>query len=313
MYEMTQKMASGADIEYCRLHKLYSAHGSRSPAVFLHGWPDSPEMFKAYVTPEERAKPWLSGRDIYTIAFPNRRTNPVIPPLRVLLQGQLLHGGGLQREINALLDAISNESPTMKIVLIAHDWGATCAWSWIRQRRQQSKSSNVNIPVEAFVSLSVGSSFRYDVLEHGLNALQWGYSAVLALGYYVPHRLVGRLIGTMVRDGAGHQAEDIDQVFQDNWHYFYGPGELVVLPLKLIGFRYSPGFTDFSFPVLYIRSPQDRIATTAAFEAHLRERGDCVTVILADNTTHWFPEQQPQLVLEYIRNFRPMLETRTSS
>lgn len=299
-------MASPA-VEYCRLHKLHSAGGSRSPVVFLHGWPDSPEMFQAYVTEEERARPWLSGRDIFTIAFPNRRTNPVTPPLRVLLEGQLRHGGGLQREINALLDAIANESPTMKLVLVAHDWGATCAWSWIRQRRQQCGSGDGKVPVDAFVSLSVGSSFRYDVLEHGVNALQWGYSAVLALGYYVPSRFTGRLIGSMVRDGAGHRAEDPDQVFHDNWHYFYGPGEALVLPFKLLGFRYSPAFIDFAFPVLYIRSPQDRLATTAAFEAHLRERADCDIVILSEDLNHWFPEQQPHLVLERIRTFDPLV------
>ena len=44
----------------------------RSPVVFLHGFPDSPALFAAYVTEAERGRPWLVGRDLYAVAFPNR-------------------------------------------------------------------------------------------------------------------------------------------------------------------------------------------------------------------------------------------------
>ncbi|KAJ8607165.1 hypothetical protein CTAYLR_007332 [Chrysophaeum taylorii] len=286
------------DVLYCRRDRVHAEpKAARSPAVFLHGFPDSSDIFEKYVV--DTAAAWLNGREIFTIDFPNRRTNPDrVPPLSLLVAGELWHGGSLQREVDALLDATVAESPTGKLLLVAHDWGATCAWSWIRRRP--------SAPVEAMVSLSVGSSFRYDVLEHGVGALQWAYSAVFSLGYYLPHRWIGRLIGNLAKHAAGYRADDLDEVYRDAWHYWYGPFELLLLPLKLVGFRYVPPFVGFPFPVLYIRAESDRIATTAAFESHLRERPDCRVLVLGTGFSHWFPEQHPDLVLAQIRDFPPL-------
>ena len=286
-------------LRYCRCLRAAKSpeatEATRSPVLFVHGFPDSPLMFEAYYSHEEQAQPWLRGRDIYAFEFPNRLTGPGrVPPLRAMAWGRLRHHGTLQLEVDRVLDQLAARSPTGQLILVAHDWGATSCWSWIRRRPRA--------PVEKFVSLSVGSSFRYDVWEHGPTALTWLYSSVLSMGYFAPSRPVDAALAWMTCRLAGHRHPRAETLARDCWHYWYGPVTVLAAPISLIGLRYQPGFVDFDFPVLYLRSEQDAIASTVAFERHLEERDDCQIEVWS-GVNHWFPEQDPERVLARIRAF----------
>lgn len=260
---------------------------TRSPAVFLHGFPDSPEMYAAYVTEAELAAPWLAGRSVYLYAFPNRRTNPDYPTWRELA------GGVMAREFEALLDGLVAESPTGKLVLVAHDWGATHAWRWARARGGAG--------IERMVALSVGSSFRYDVVEHGFGAFTWLYGLWFCLSWYVPflRRTVARTIVT----SGGYRADDWAELGRDAYPYWDRPSLLWTILLQSLFFLfYRKEYVDFPFPVLYLRSGFDRIASTRAFERTLRARPDCRIVLFPD-WNHWFPEQHADAVLHEVRAF----------
>jgi pimeloyl-ACP methyl ester carboxylesterase len=256
--------------------------------LLIHGFPDSPAMYAGWITPEERARPWLRGRDIYTLAFPNRHDN-----LDGLPAVADLAGGRLRREFAALVDAVIAASPTGRIVVVAHDWGATYFWQLVRSRP--------GLPVERAVSCSVGSSFRYDLAEHGPRALVWLYNIIFGLPYYLPLTPARRAL-VMALGVAGYSSPTVARAYQDSFHYWDWPLRLLLLPPRLLGFGAERPFTDIRFPVLFLRSAMDRIATTAEFERHLRERADSRVVILED-VNHWFPEQHPELVLRELRSF----------
>jgi len=273
---------------YARLTCLHKVENSlRSPAVFVHGFPDSPAMFAAYYAEAERARPWLSGRSIYTFAFPNRHDNPRYPPLRALI------GGVLAREFDQSMDDLARHSPTGQLLILAHDWGATHTWRWARAQSCP--------PVEKLVAFSVGSSFRYDVLEHGWNAFSWMYGLWFSLAWYVPF-LRGVVARSIVRY-AGYRSASADQLWQDAYHYWDRPSLLLtLLPQALLGLFYRPEYLDFAFPVLYMRTPPDRIASSAAFERRLRDRDDCRLVVF-EQYNHWFPEQHSAEALDEVRRF----------
>ncbi|WP_298820613.1 alpha/beta fold hydrolase [Chloroflexus sp.] len=269
----------------CRLRRIHDHPDShRSPILLIHGFPDSERMFDTYVTPDERKRDWLRGRNIYAIALPNRRTNPSWPSLADLRRGRLA------REVAALIDAVIAASPTGKVVIIAHDWGATLTWALVRRRP--------DVPIEKMVALSVGSSFRYDWAEHGLRALAWLYSVLFGLPYYLPP--ARHLTAAMLMLG-GYRAPDAANAACDSFHYWDWPLTLMRLPLRLIGYGRQPPFTDIRFPVLFMRCPLDRIASTAGFELALQQRPDCQVHLTAN--PHWFPEQRPEEVLRLIRPF----------
>lgn len=273
----------------CRLDRVvHEPDASRSPVLLIHGFPDSPEMFAAYHTPAERRQPWLAGRSIYTLAFPNRQSHRAAwPSLRDLADGRL------RREFAALVDLVIAASPTGQVLIIAHDWGATYTWELVRNRP--------DLPIERLVSLSVGSSFRYDLAEHGLGAFAWLYNSIFGLHYYLPCAPVRWLLAAALTV-AGYRSPSIDAVAYDSYHYWDWPLRLLRLPFRLLGLGRQPAFTDIRFPVLFIRSAMDRIASTAAFEAHLRGRADC-RVVLLEGVSHWFPEQQSELALAEIQQF----------
>lgn len=273
----------------CRLERPHHEPGAtRSPALFVHGFPDSPAMFDAYHTPEERAQPWLRGRSVYTLALPNRHDN-----LSGLPSLSDLRGGRLSREFAALVDAVIAASPTGRLVLVAHDWGATFGWELVRRRP--------DLPLEAMVALSVGSSFRYDVWEHGPSALLWLYNCVFGLPYYLPMGAARRLQSAGLRL-AGYRSPTVGDAYLDSFHYWDWPQRLARLPARLLGVGAQPGFTDIRFPVLYVRTALDRIATTAAFERHLRGAPGS-RVVHEPDLNHWFPEQRPDVLLREIRAF----------
>ena len=263
------------------------AGATRSPAVFLHGFPDSSAMYAAYVAPEERDAPWLAGRSIHVLDFPNRHLNPDFPARRALA------GGVLAREFDALLDALVAESPTGRLVLVAHDWGATHAWRWARARGGAG--------VERMVALSVGSSFRYDVGEHGFNAFTWLYGLWFCLALYAP--FLSRLVARTIVSGGGYRSDTWPALGRDAYHYWDRPRLLwEILPQALFGLHRRPEYVDFPFPVLYLRSGFDRIASTRAFERTLASRPDCRILVRRD-WNHWFPEQHADEVLPEVRAF----------
>ncbi|MCC7446138.1 MAG: alpha/beta hydrolase [Anaerolineae bacterium] len=272
---------------YCKVECVRHSD-ERAPVVFLHGFPDSPLMFRAYYSEQEQAQPWLQGRSIYTVAFPNRFTNPNYPPLGVLMRGTL------QQEISQILQERIDASPTGKIVLIAHDWGATCSWHFIHHHGSDG--------IEKMVSLSVGSSFRFDVAEHGLRALVWTYSVLFGSPYFIPIRAYQRLVAHIIVKYGGYCSDNLETFHRDCYHYWYGLMRLLAIPTDLLGLRYQPGFTAFTFPVMYVRAPFDRIATTAAFEQAVQSRPDCRYRVYED-ANHWFPEQHAARVLAEIRTF----------
>jgi pimeloyl-ACP methyl ester carboxylesterase len=260
---------------------------TRSPVVFVHGFPDSPQMFAAYYAESEREQPWLKGRNIYTVAFPNRHDNPNFPSLADLSRGVIA------REFDQIMDDLARRSPTGKLVIVAHDWGATHAWRWARGHKDP--------PVEKLVAFSVGSSFRYDVFEHGLRAFSWLYGLWFATAWYVP--FLRRVVAKSIVRWAGYRSVTAMDLWKDAYHYWDRPSLLLtILPQALFFLFYRPEYLDFPFPVLYLRTPLDRIASTAAFEQRIRSRPDCRQVIYED-FNHWFPEQHSDIVLPEVRAF----------
>jgi len=264
-----------------------STAACRSPIVFIHGFPDSPLMFRDYVSETERLQPWLSGRDIYTYSFPNRHDNPDFPGW-----SELAHGVMVQ-EFDTLMDDLVRSSPTGKLVLVAHDWGATHAWRWVRRQKVP--------PIERFVALSVGSSFRYDVFEHGLNAFTWLYGIWFGAARYIP--LLRKAVAGSIVSAAGYRSETAMDLWKDAYHYWdRGILLFTILFQALFFLNYKPAYLDFPFPVLYLRTRLDRIASTSAFEKVLQTRADC-RILIYPEYNHWFPEQHSGVVLPEVRSF----------
>ena len=174
-------------------------------------------MFSAYYADSEREKPWLQKRSIYPYAFPNRHDNPNFPPF-----SQLAHGV-VAREFNQIMDELAKQSPTGKLIVIAHDWGATHTWRWAR------KCSNP--PIEKLVALSVGSSFRYDVFEHGLNAFTWLYGLWFCAGWYFPF-LRGTVAESIVNN-AGYRSNNARELWQDTFQYWDRPSLILNILISL--------------------------------------------------------------------------------
>jgi pimeloyl-ACP methyl ester carboxylesterase len=273
---------------YAKLICLHKAEGTgKSPVVFVHGFPDSPAMFAAYYAEAEREQPWLAGRSIYCYAFPNRHDNPSFPPLRELARGVMA------REFDRIMDDLARRSPTGKLVFLAHDWGATHTWRWARGQK--------NPPVEKMVAFSVGSSNRFDVFEHGFNAFTWLYGLWFCAPYYLP--FMRRPVARSITQVAGYRSETAALLWKDTYHYWDRPRLLLtILPQALFGLFYRREYLDFTFPVLYLRSPLDRIASTAAFERLMESRPDC-RMVLYPGYNHWFPEQHSDVVLPEVRTF----------
>lgn len=237
---------------YAKLTCLHQADGiSKSPVVFVHGFPDSPAMFAAYYAEAEREQPWLVGRSLYCYAFPNRHDNPNYPPL-VELTGEVM-----AREFDQTMDDLVLQSPTGKLIFLSHDWGASYTWRWARAQK--------NPPIEKMVAFSVGSSSRYDVFEHGLKAFTWLYGLWFVAPFYLP--FMRKVVARSIVSAAGYRSETATELWRDTYHYWDRPSLLLtILPEALLGLFYQPEYLDFSFPVLYLRTPLDRIASTAAFE-----------------------------------------------
>ncbi len=244
-------------------------------------------MFAAYYDEAERTQPWLAGRGIYTFAFPNRHDNPNFPPFSALAHGVIAG------EFDQAMDSLAGQSPTGKLIILAHDWGATHTWRWARTR--------ANPPIEKLVAFSVGSSFRYDIFEHGLNAFTWLYGLLFCSPWYLP--FLRKPVANLIVRFAGYRSETAMDLWQDAWHYWDRPSLLLtILPQALFFLFYRREFLDFPFPVLYMRSAFDRLASTAAFERALLRRSDCRLVIYPDYN-HWFPEQHSEVVLPEVRKF----------
>lgn len=272
---------------YCRVECL-QPQGSRSPVVFIHGFPDSPLMFRDYYAEAEQQQPWLRDRQIYTIAFPNRFTNPNYPSLPALLTEPL------QAEINALLKERIAASPTGQIIPIVHDWGATTTWKFIREHADQRAG------IEKLVALSVPSSFRYDIWDKGLLAFGWAYSTLFGAPYWLPFGPVRRAVTNLIT--RGYQSNQNDTLYKDTYHYWYGIVRPFLLPFDVLGLRTRPAFLDFDFPVLFMRSPQDELPANREFERAMQTREGC-RFVMVDGANHWFPEQRADRVLSEIRTF----------
>ena len=276
---------------YCQLECLFQPEQeTRSPVIFIHGFPDSPLMWRDYVAAGERERPWLANRAIYTFAFPNRQTRPEpVPSWREVRRGVL------DDELAAAFSEVITRSPTGQIIPIVHDLGATATWAYARRRQGK-------VAFEKLVSFSVGSSLRYDVAEHGLNAFTWLYQVVYIVPYTTRLRPFQKLLSFLLTRAAGYQSETADEVWRDTYHYWEGWLWPLRLPFYLLGAKYERPFLDFHFPVLFMRSHIDRIASTKAFEAELQRRPDCRFIELPD-VNHWFPEQRSDLVLPVLRDF----------
>lgn len=247
-------------------------------------------MWHAYLTDAERERPWLADRAIYTLAFPNRQTHPApVPSWRELRRGVL------EDEFDAALTEVISRSPTGQIIPIVHDLGATHTWRYARRRQGQ-------VPFEKLVALSVGSTLRYDLWEHGLRAFVWLYQLIYIAPYTLGWRPLQRLLTYLLVNAVGYQSDTADEVWRDTYHYWDGWFWPLRLPFYLLGAKYERPFLNFPFPVLYLRSEIDRLATTEAFETELARRPDCRGLVLP-NVTHWFPEQQSEMVLAQIRDF----------
>lgn len=259
----------------------------KSPVVFIRGFPDSPQMFAAYYSDSEREQSWLQGRSVYTYAFPNRHDNPNFPSFSELVRGNIAH------EFDETMDELVQKSPTGKLIFISHDWGATHTWRWARGRRNPS--------IEKMVALSVGSSFRFDIFEHGLNAFSWLYGLWFCMAWYVP--FLSKPVANSIVKMAGYRSDTASDLWQDAYHYWDRPSLIFTILFQAFFFLfYKPEYLDFPFPVLYMRTRQDRIASTAAFERELRSRSDC-RLIIFEQYNHWFPEQHSDVVLPEVRSF----------
>ncbi len=206
---------------YAKLTCLHLEAGTdKSPVIFVHGFPDSPAMFSAYYSGAERQQPWLSGRSLYTYAFPNRHDNPNFPPLRELATGVM------NREFDSTMDELAAKSPTSKLIFLSHDWGATHTWRWARSRQDP--------PIEKLVAFSVGSSFRYDVFEHGAGAFTWLYGLWFGAPYYL--RFLKKAVAWSMTTAAGYRSETAPELWRDTYHYWDRPSLLLtILPQALLG------------------------------------------------------------------------------
>ena len=132
--------------------------------------------------------------------------------------------------------------------------------------------------------------------------MTWLYQVVYIVPYTTRLRPFQRLLSFLLTRAAGYQSETADEVWRDTYHYWEGWLWPLRLPFYMLGAGWERPFLDFQFPVLFMRSHIDRIASTKAFEAELQRRPDCCFIELPD-VNHWFPEQRPELVLPVLRDF----------
>lgn len=265
-----------------------AGRNSRSPLVFIHGYPDSAAMFSAYTATEVLDEPWAKKRSVFTISFPNRREHPASP------SWQELRKGVLYRQFSERLSDLIKASPTGQICPVAHDWGAAYIWSFIREKGDKG--------IERLVALSVASSQRFDVWEHGIWAFAWSYRTFLALPFYLP--ISSGLVGYGLSKLMGYRGENLDHLDRDSYHYWDGLAWPLFAPLLLSGLKFKRApFLNFKFPLLYMRAPADRFLSTKEFEAAVAARPDCRLVCLPSGYNHWFPEQASELVLAELRSF----------
>jgi len=266
------------------------AHCSKSPILFLHGAPDSPAIWEAYI---QDTKSWAQNRQIFTLETPNSVSNPVEPPSL-----KELFGGAIYDEIAASILSRIIESPSGKVVIVAHDFGATYAWNFVR-----NNISIANQHIEQMVSFSVGSSFRYDVWEHGPNALTWCYAILPALVFFCPFFPLKYLFWWIWRS-IGFPGDYLPSEI-DLHPYWYAPFFVFRMLFDFFfGMLHTGlGFVDFKFPVFFLRSRIDSIASNDRFEKLLERRGDCKLKILPFSATHWFLFHHSDVIMPEFRAF----------
>jgi pimeloyl-ACP methyl ester carboxylesterase len=253
--------------------------GDKSTAVYIHGFPDDDDLFAEYKLPD---------RQSISLALPNGRTNKVVP------SGMPLIRGAVFEEICCALDGACATSPTGKIVVVAHDWGATYSWKWIMKNPDK---------VSAVIAFSVGNEFRYDVLEHGPNALIWGYHLISSLPWLIPCSATRRFVSTLMKSPAAGWIGDREITEHDSHHYWYAaPWCLTVQPYHLFCPRRKDPAPLPKCPVLYIRSAiADRIAVTSAFEEQLLARKDCERIVTG--LDHWFLMKQAKQLSPIVKDW----------
>jgi len=182
-----------AKTRFLRLLK-YTNTGSTSlkktpgpPVLCLHGAPESHEIWMPYVAE-------LGGRDkdVYLLAFPSEYSDAPTPSSLDMARGLMW------KEFDKLLEDFSKDFG--KINVVAHDFGATWFWTWLRgdPKRQER--------IKCLIALSVGPAMRYDFVEHGvLGALGWLYSTFFCLAFYLP--FFARVVEPALRDAGKYKAK----------------------------------------------------------------------------------------------------------
>lgn len=304
------------------LEKIYvDKDNIRSPVIFIHGFPDSNKIFAKYHTKEERQNDWLKKRNIYGITFTNRHNktnqnapnnetdNSIAKELKIKIVINMpptfyeLYTGLHHRHYGACLLDVINSSPTGKVVIVAHDWGATYTWNFLKEYDDVATEC-----IEYFVSLSVGSSFRYDIWEHGFKAFLWLYNVLFCLPYYFyVFSFFKNILYFLLTTFAGYKHETAPNE-QDCWHYWFAPFRMLKLPFLWLGFWAEKEFLNFTFPVLFIRSKVDSLASTKKFEKKLTWNVHNCSIFVEDfKSQHFFPEPESKYVISKIRDFHHKL------
>ena len=135
------------------------------PLLCVHGAPESHLIWLPYL------RDFCLERDVYVLAFPSHDNSAPTPSCFDMMFGRLWN------EFVNTLDCFARSRE--KFSIVAHDFGAAWCWSWVKQQQQNRTK------VASFITISVGSEFRYDLFELGpLGALTWCYSLPLSLSYY---------------------------------------------------------------------------------------------------------------------------------
>jgi len=147
--------------------------------VFIHGWPDSPQVWENQIN--HFRKDYRCIRiELPYFSKSTKETN-------------LRNFDSIALEISQCIHQILLTSPHDKVILIGHDWGAFLSYKI--ERLQPNLISKL-------ITLDIGGSLKPDSLKQGLSII--GYQSWLIAAYYLGHLIpffgdsMNRLLGYII-------------------------------------------------------------------------------------------------------------------
>lgn len=267
-----------------RLDFLFDGPPKAKTLVFIHGWPDGPELWESQV--QVLSKSYRCLR----VTLPNFRGQKSsegfdFPKLIQLLSKTIK---------DSLKDQVSD-----KIILIGHDWGAYLSYLYEKEFPDQ---------VERLITLDVGARIQADSVKESVVYLSYqGWLISAWLAEKVWPNLAHKMSEALAKIGKAPSPEKTSAKM--NYPYFYFWRNLLWgSSAQTLLQGYEP-----HCPTLFIFGAEKPVMFHSnEWVRYLRERKDCKVVEVPD-AGHWIMRDKPQLVTRLIQDWIYQPKASTSS